>query len=114
KNEQIEIGDAGKDQMRADTPNETDKLESAVTNARGSELVNSHVRVEQIHAGSKRSRENEVNLVLFRIEVTSQSLDDMLGSAATQVRNQQANPGALRQGHESARGSVPKTFSGSK
>jgi hypothetical protein len=48
-------------------------------------------------------RENEVNLVLFRIEVTGQGLNDVLSSAATQVRNQQANPGASRQGHAQQR-----------
>ena len=53
-------------------------------------------------AGRKRVRlgltgtgENEMNFVLFRIEIASENLDNMLGSAAAQMRYQQTNSETL-------------------
>lgn len=85
------MGDTGEDGTRSELPDETEKPERAMTDAAGAQLMDGNSGRKAVRLGIARAGEKEMNVVLFRIEMASESLDDMFGSATAQMRNEQTD-----------------------
>jgi hypothetical protein len=95
KYEQVEMGDAGKDEAGPESPDEPEQSESAVANVCCIEPMNgSRQRRTRIFT-VRCCDQGKMDVVLRWIEGAREGLDDALRSPATQMWDEQENPRPL-------------------
>ena len=114
ENQQIEVSDAGQDEVGADPPDEAEHFEGAVTDAGCTKFVNGDGCGQDAGVVGRARDQGQMDIVLIGIERPCEGFDDALGSAATKVRNEEENHGVLRRRHSLAMYKVARGLTESK
>jgi hypothetical protein len=90
---------AGEDDVWAESPDEPEQLGGAVADSGSPELVDGYVgrKARVVLAGG--SDQGEMDVVFAGAEMAGQDFDDVLGSPAAEVWNEEKNPGRFWRRH---------------
>ena len=97
------MGDAGEDEAGAEPPDQAQQFENGAADPRCAEFVNGSGGRQGLGLALQASDKSEMDLILYGIERSCEGLDYALGSAATQMRNEQEDPRWVRQRHSLAK-----------
>jgi hypothetical protein len=94
---------AGEDDVRAELPDEAKQPGGAVPYPRGVKLMDRNVWREARGVVTGGNHQGKVDFVFAGAEVAGKDFDDVFGSPATEVWNEQKNPGRFSRRHDLAR-----------
>ena len=96
---------AAKDDYWLQSPDEPEHAPCRCTDAVGTESMNRDAGRElRGYPMDGAGRNHEVKIIFSCVQMTGKRLDDVLGTSAPKVRDEQQDPGTVRGGHISARG----------